>query len=168
MNIQTKRLLLRQFKGADLKPYHAITSDQETMRFLGGVYDAETNFRHMAFLAGHWALRGYGYYAVELKETGEFIGRVGVAYPDGWPDIELGWTISKSHWGKGYALEAAKASLGAARSLVPQDYVIHLVHPENSASVRVAEKLGAVLDREIEFKGHKILVYKSTFPIADR
>lgn len=162
-NIETERLILRMFTKDDLKAYHKLCSDPETMRFLGGVYNAEKSFRHVAFMIGHWALRGYGLYAVELKETGEFLGRVGFIHVDSYPDLELAWTIARPFWGKGYALEAAKACLKEAKTLLPQDYVIHLIDPENKASIRLAEKLGAKFDYETEVHGVHALVYKSIF-----
>lgn len=160
-SIETDRLILRMFTKDDLADYYKLCSDVETMRFLGGIYDKEKTFRHVAFILGHWALRGYGLYAVELKETGEFLGRVGFIHPDGYPDLELAWTIYRPFWGKGYALEAAKACLKEAKTLLPQNYVIHLIDPENIASVRLAEKVGATFSYETEIHGVHAHVYKT-------
>jgi len=54
---------------------------------------------------GHWTLRGYGTWAVERKSDGAFIGRVGLINPEGWPGLEVGWTLGKPYWGQGYATE---------------------------------------------------------------
>ena len=65
----------------------------------------------MALAMGHWAIRGYGFFSVEHRETGAWVGRIGPWYPEGWPGPEVGWTLSPDHRGRGYATEAARASV---------------------------------------------------------
>ena len=88
ITIQTPRLLLRPFRDSDVEPYAAMCGDPEVMRYLGGrvVLSREDAWRQMAMLVGHWSLRGFGSWAVEERVTGNFVGRVGLHYPDGWPD----------------------------------------------------------------------------------
>ena len=68
----------------------------------------------MAMVAGIWTLHGYGQWAVEVKASGEFIGRAGVWFPEGFPEIEAGWVIGREHWGSGFATEAGREALRQA------------------------------------------------------
>jgi RimJ/RimL family protein N-acetyltransferase len=91
-------------------------ADPEVMRYVGDrrVLNREDAWRQLAMLAGHWQLRGYGMWAVEERATGTFLGRVGLHYPEGWPDREIAWALARPHWGNGYAFEAASAALNHA------------------------------------------------------
>ena len=113
----------------------------------------------MAFLIGHWQLKGFGIWAVELKETGAFAGSVGFAEPDGWPGFELAWTLSRRWWGNGYATEAARAALRHAFAVWRKNRVISLIHPDNHASIRVAERLGETLQGRADLAGREMLRY---------
>ena len=72
----------------DAEPLQRICADADVMRFLRGAVGPEDAWRHMAFMLGHWKLRGYGIYAVEERATGRFLGRVGFLEPAGWPGFE--------------------------------------------------------------------------------
>ena len=109
--IDTERLTLRGWRESDLDAYAAMMADPEVMRFLGGASSRGDAWRGMATLIGHWALRGFGLWAVERKSDGALIGRVGIQYPEGWPSTEVAWTLARPYWGQGYATEAAQASL---------------------------------------------------------
>ncbi|HET6229038.1 MAG TPA: GNAT family N-acetyltransferase [Longimicrobiaceae bacterium] len=159
--LTTERLLLRPFRDGDLDAYAAIVADPEVTRFLGdgkplGRVDA---WRQMAFFVGHWELRGFGIWAVEERATGVLMGRIGLFEPEGWPGFELGYTLGRNFWGRGYASEGARAALAYAREVLGRERVISLIRAENAGSVRVAEGLGAVLQGELEFFGAPALVY---------
>ena len=146
MNLQTERLLLRAFSDADLDAYAAMCADAEVMRYLsvtGALLSREDAWRQMALFAGHWALRGFGMWAVEERESGRFIGRVGLHQPEGWPDRELGWSLAREAWGRGYATEAARAAADYAFRTLRWSHLIHLILPGNDRSIRVAGRLGA-------------------------
>jgi RimJ/RimL family protein N-acetyltransferase len=159
--LESDRLILRGFVQDDLDEYAGIFGDPEVARFIGaGVpVDRELAWRGMATMVGHWRLRGFGMWAVEEKVSGEMIGRAGLLEPEGWPGTEIGWTIARAHWGKGYATEAARRCLRWAFEAKDRDRLISLIRPENMASIRVAEKLGMTLGREIEIMGGRALVY---------
>ena len=140
--IVTERLRLRPLRDADIDAYAAICADDEVMRWVGGTMDRPTAWRHMAAVAGHWLLRGYGRWAVDVRATGELAGHVGLWYPEGWPAIELGWTLARSAWGNGYATEAAVAGLDYAWGEVGLERVVSLIDPANERSQSVARKLG--------------------------
>lgn len=113
----------------------------------------------MAFLLGHWQLGGAGMWAVEHRETREFLGVVGFAAPADWPGFELAWTLVRRWWGNGYATESARAALAYAFNTLEKNHVISLIHPENRASIRVAERIGEKLETRIEHLGREMLRY---------
>lgn len=157
--IETERLRLRDLREDDAAAYVQMCADAEVMRYLGGgPLSAADAWRQLAMFVGHWTLRGYGMWAVETRE-GEFIGRVGLHYPLGWPDRELGWALARAYWGQGYAVEAA----GAARDYAFRDLrwqrLTSFIHPENSRSVRLAERLGGRQLGATDLRGHHVLVY---------
>jgi RimJ/RimL family protein N-acetyltransferase len=161
-SLETDRLLLRPFREEDHAPYAVMCADEEVMRHIGtGVtLSAPDAWRSMAVILGHWALRGYGMFAIEVKATGELAGRVGFLDPPGWPGFELGWLLGRAHWGNGYAYEGAKACLDHAFVALGRERVISLIRPGNTRSVRVAERLGERLAGEVELLGSKALVYE--------
>jgi RimJ/RimL family protein N-acetyltransferase len=160
--------VLRQFRDADFETYLHIISDPEVLRFIGGgvAPTREEAWRHMAMQAGIWVLRGYGQWAIEMKATGELVGRAGVWFPEGWPEIEAGWVIGREHWGSGYATEAGREALRQAFATLGVAHVISLIDPTNVASRRVAEKLGGNIDKTGVFRDHEILFYGYTAPPA--
>jgi RimJ/RimL family protein N-acetyltransferase len=98
-------------------------------------------------------------WAVEERQSGALIGRIGFWQPEGWPGFELGWTLGRPWWQKGFATEGARAALRFAFSMLGREHVISLIHPENRASIRVAERLGERLEGETELFGHPALIY---------
>ncbi len=114
----------------------------------------------MAFFIGHWHMRGYGHWAVEEKATGRMIGRIGFLNPEGWPAFEIGWTLARHAWGRGYAIEGAKAALRYAFEHLDKRHVISLIHPENVRSMRVAERLGEKLEGRTRLLGQwDVIIY---------
>ena len=85
--LRTARLLLRQFEEADLDAIARLYRDARFMRHLGPLVARDDSWRHMAMLLGHWRLRGYGMWAVEHE--GRCVGRIGLHFPEGWPDLEV-------------------------------------------------------------------------------
>ena len=159
--LETERLVLRMFGNDDLAAYHAICSDSEVMEFIGQgkTMTRIEAWRHLATVLGHWQLRGYGSWAVEEKSSGKLIGRVGFINPADWPGLELGWALGRASWGLGYATEAARAALEHGFCVFGFTRVISLIHRENTRSVRLAERLGAVADGTTELLGIRVLVY---------
>ena len=156
--IETERLLLRQWRGDDVAPNTAMLADPGTARFItvdGKPVTNELNgWRNAAIMAGHWVLHGVGMFVVEEKSSGKFVGRVGPWFPPGWPGFEVGWGIAKEFRGKGYALEAARASIDWVFEIFDIDEIVHSIDCENTASQAVARRLGARKDREFDLFGH--------------
>ncbi len=140
--LETERLILRGWRVEDFESYAALQSDPEVMRFLGGTAERNDAWRSMAALVGHWTLRGYGRWAVERKSDGAFVGSVGNIDPEGWPGLEVGWTLAKPYWGKGYATEAANAAIRFGFLTQKADRLISCIDSDNVASQEVAKRLG--------------------------
>ena len=166
IELATPRLRLRHFRESDLDAYAEMSADPEVMRYIGtGVTLSRPDaWRSMAGMLGHWKLRGYGMWALELKSNGQFLGRAGFLDPPGWPGFELGWLLGRPHWGNGYAVEAASAALRYALDELRRDRVISLIRHGNARSIRVAEALGERLAGETDLLGSKVLVYEIKRP----
>ena len=162
VTLETERLRLRAFRHEDLDAYAAICADPEVMRYLGTGVTLNRNdtWRAMAGILGHWKLLGYGMFAMEVRETGELIGRTGYLNPPGWPGFELGWVLGRPWWGKGYAVEAAIKCRDYAFDTMGRDRLISLIRPDNHRSIKVAEKIGEALAGEVELLGSKALIYE--------
>jgi len=170
MRIETERLILRPIDPErDFDAWARSMADPVAVRYIGGkVLDRAQAWRHMAAIIGHWHIRGYGFFSVESKETGEWVGRVGPWYPEGWPEPEVGWTILREHWGKGYATEAGRASIRYAFDELGWRKVIHVILTGNERSIAVAERLGShFLRAEPKLPGvtdEEVLVYGQHAP----
>jgi RimJ/RimL family protein N-acetyltransferase len=162
VTLETPRLLLRKLRQSDWDPFTAMYADPDVMRYIGtGVtLNREDTWRSIAGMLGHWQLRGFGMWAIEVKETGELAGRAGFIDPPGWPGFELGWLLGKPYWGRGYASEAARAALRHGFEVLGRERIISLIRPDNAPSIRVAERLGETLAGETQLLGGKSLVYE--------
>jgi RimJ/RimL family protein N-acetyltransferase len=161
VRLETGRLTLRWFREEDLADLCRMTADAEVMRFLGDgqPQDEMNTWRQMATYMGHWYYRGYGIWAVEEKSGGRIVGRIGFMNPVGWPGFELGWTLARDCWGKGYATEGARRALEHAFTEMNREHVISLIAPENIASIKVAERLGEKVEGETHIMGRDVLIY---------
>ncbi len=101
----------------------------------------------MATMAGSWALLGFGMFSLIEKRSGAWIGRAGPWRPGGtdgnWPGTEIGWCVIRSHWGRGYAREAAAATMDWVIDALGWTDIIHVIDPENTNSQKVAMALGS-------------------------
>lgn len=146
--IETERLILRGWRESDLDGYFELLSDEEAMTFLGGVRTRHDAWRSIAGAIGHWALKGFGLFCVEEKQSQSCIGFCGPLCPEGWPDNEIGYGLQRSAQGKGYGTEAANAALTYAYRDLGWTTAISLIDPANSASQNIAKKLGAHKEQE--------------------
>jgi ribosomal-protein-alanine N-acetyltransferase len=167
--IETERLRMLAFGERHFEAYASMLADPSSTRFVGDgePLDRMNAWRSMAMLLGHWQLRGFGMWAIERKDTGRFIGRVGLHRPVGWPDLELGWMLAAEQRGHGYATEGARAALEFAFAEVGAQRVVSLIRTDNTASERVARRLGGRQATTIDFLGGATLVYVYHPPEAD-
>ena len=141
--LETDRLILREWRQADLDAFAAFYADPQVMRYLTGEPVTRNDaWRSMAVSAGHWVLRGYGLWVVERKSDAAVLGRVGLINPEGWPGLEVGWTLGRPYWGQGYATEAARVAVNYAFLTQNVDRLISLIDTGNKASQAVALRLG--------------------------
>ncbi|MBK5934722.1 RimJ/RimL family protein N-acetyltransferase [Rhodovulum imhoffii] len=117
--------------------------------FVGGPKDPEGAWRQLATEIGHWTLRGYGRWMVDLADTAQTCGIVGLWNPEGWPEPEIGWDLFDGFEGHGYATEAALATRDYAYGTLGWSTVISLVNPQNTASARVCARMGAVREGQV-------------------
>ncbi len=143
LHLETIRLYLRPPRAEDFEPWAALVADTAATEFLGGPQPRATAWRGFMAMAGAWSLQGFAMFSVVEKSTGRWVGRVGPWHPDGWPGTEVGWSIVHDCWGRGYATEAAAATVEWAFDALGWDDVIHVIDPRNAASQAVARKLGA-------------------------
>lgn len=134
--LETGRLFLRPPTLEDFPRWADFMSDPETTRFIGGVQSKHEVWRAMASVAGMWAL------LIE-KETGNWMGRIGPLHPYDWPGREVGWSLHRDATGRGYAVEAAAATMDYAFDVLGWSDVIHCIDPDNLGSEKVALRLGS-------------------------
>ncbi len=155
MTLETPRLLLRQWREEDFAPFAALNGDPETMRYFPArLTRAESDdFAERAGLV--IALRGWGLWAVEVKEGPEFVGFVGLNELDFdapfTPAVEVGWRLAREHWGNGYATEAARAALDFGFNQLALEEIVSMTTALNARSRRVMKRLGMVREPADDF-----------------
>ena len=145
---ETTRLILRVPRREDYEPWLAFGADAEVQRHLGDVISAALVWRSICTVTGAWIIDGFSMFSVIEKATGRWIGRMGPWRPEGWPGTEVGWSLVRDAWGKGYATEGATAAIDWAFDHLGWTEVIHCIAPENTASQAVARRLGSAYLRE--------------------
>jgi RimJ/RimL family protein N-acetyltransferase len=176
--IETGRLVLRGWHRADLGPYQRMLDDPAVMRFMGAgakyrvkrvvarlvsrVSTLEAA-RDLVRRAERWREQGWGDWALELKHTGELIGRAGFERLPDWTadetDVELGWLLAQSAWGQGLATEAAHAALQFGFANPRFTRLVSTAFPEHQRSIRVMERLGFSYQGRTRWRGHEMVWY---------
>jgi [ribosomal protein S5]-alanine N-acetyltransferase len=165
MQLLTARLILRPVEGRDLGPLRAIWSDSAVMTHMGrGTRDAAESLKRVRELIEHQRRHGFGKWAAIERAGGKLIGYCGIELYEGGPDVELGFALARSAWGRGYATEAASAWLEHAFTVLGFTRVLALVQPANAASIRVLEKLGMRHAGTILLIGGDWLLYEARPP----
>lgn len=145
--LETDRLILRP---PALTDFDALADFYASPRaeFVGGPQSRELSWRSLALEAGHWVLRGFGRWILIEKSSQTAVGLVGLWYPEGFPERELGWDLFDGATGKGYATEAAHAARHYAYATLGWTTLTSLIAVDNHSSRRVAERLGATYDSD--------------------
>lgn len=166
--IVTERLLLRAWRDEDLEAFAALNADPVVMEYLPGLLSRDESDAMAGRIRDHFAAHGFGLWAVEVKapDAASFIGFVGLWRPT-WtahftPCVELGWRMARAYWGRGYATEAAQASMRFGFDQLGLDEVVALTVPDNLRSRAVMERLGMLRDPADDFdhpripEGHRL------------
>ena len=157
--IETERLTLREPRITDLDDFATFFADERT-RFVGGPADRVHTWQAILKMSGQWQIRGYGVWVAARRTTGEPVGFAGIVHHIDWPEPELGYSIFADWEGRGYAFEAALAARAAAAEHFGFTAPISLIDPENTRSIRLAERLGATFESETELRGSTARVYR--------
>ena len=168
--LETARLRLRAYRLGDFEPILAMMSDGDTMRHISGAQPREDAWRRTLAGPGCWALLGYGYWVVERREDGAFLGQAGLAdfkramepSIEGVP--ELGYVFAAHAHGQGYASEAVAAIVDWADRLLAARQIVAIISAGNSASIRVAERTGFTRSETATYKGEPILLFRRNAP----
>ena len=161
--LETDRLILRAFRQEDFEPMAVFFADPVSA-FYGGPCNREEAWRKFAVYSGHWALRGYGPWALEEKATGQYVGLSGLWYPEGWIEPEITWALVPGQHGKGYATEAALRALQAGYESFGWTTAVSVVSVNNKASQAVALRMGATLEREVSYRHGAAYLYRHRVP----
>jgi ribosomal-protein-alanine N-acetyltransferase len=159
--IETPRLHLRRMTLDDVPALLSVFGDPEVMRFYPAPFDEARMQRWVAWNQNHYTEHGHGLWTVILRATGECIGDCGLVpqQVEGVPEIEIGYHLRRDLWGQGLATEAALGCLNHGLTTFGYRRFVSLIHPQNTASRRVAEKVGMTLEREVEWKNKPTCVY---------
>ena len=149
--IETERLTLRLWKEKDFDLFAKYYSDEKNAKYVGGRKTIDEAWRHFALQIGHWELKGFGYWAVDEKESDCFVGCVGLWQSAGWPELELGYWLLNEYQGKGYAREASIASREFAQNILGAKSLVSYIDPTNMPSIKLAESLGAKYEETIKY-----------------
>jgi RimJ/RimL family protein N-acetyltransferase len=163
--LETGRLRLRAHRLEDFVHCAAMWADPEVNRYIGGTpHTEEESWARLLRYTGHWSLLGFGYWLVEEISSGSFIGEVGFAdYKRELPALrglpEIGWAFSTHARGKGYATEAVRVALTWGDAHFPSPRTACIIHPENLASIRVAEKCAYHEFHRTTYKSHPTIMF---------
>jgi len=153
--LRTARLLLRPWRQEDLPTYAAMNADREVRRWFPGALTRQESDAQAARLQQHIAAHGFGFWAVEATGIAPFIGFVGLQHVNFaarfTPAIETGWRLSREHWGKGYATEAARAALAHGFGPLGLGEIVSFAGVGNTASIRVMQRVGMLHDPAGDF-----------------
>lgn len=166
----TSRLTLRQWHLDDFGPLAAFLSDGEANRYRGQGLAATQDeaWSRLCETVGQWTLRGYGEFAVEETASGRLVGWAGLWHPIGLDEPELAWSLFPEAQGKGLATEAAARVLEWAAHDLRLPALFSFVHPDNTPSRKLAERLGASIEKQTEFRGRPRLVYRHRDLTSDK
>ena len=164
--LRTKRLILRRPKANDWPVYRDFMMSGRASYFSSSG-DLGATWKAFAAELGHWQMYDAGLWAVTRHDNDTIIGQVGPWHPPHWPEKEIGWMmLSTDVEGKGFATEAARASLTHAFDVLGWVTAVSYIDPANARSIRLAEKLGAVLDKTATSPMPNTLVYRHERAVA--
>jgi RimJ/RimL family protein N-acetyltransferase len=153
--LQTRRLVLREYRPEDFEAFAAHLADPEATAFIGAA-DRQTAWRIFGCHAGLWLLHGAGWWTMEARETGQLVGTVGAFFREGLAGIEIGWNTYGGYRGQGFASEAAAEAVRYSLEVRGEPAVRAFIASGNTPSIRVALFLGMRYEAEDELYGKSV------------
>ena len=159
--MQTPRLVLRPLRDDDLDEISSLLGDADALALWGDALDRDGARQWIERNRARYEADGFGRCAVVLRSTGELVGDCGLIRTtvEGVPEVELGWIVRRTHWGRGIATEAARTWRDHAFTQLRLDRIVSMIAEENVASRRVAEKLGMTVERTAVWGEAPMLMY---------
>lgn len=158
--LETDRLVLRRWRDADREPFAALNADPRVMRFFPAVLSRAESDHAVDRIEAHFENHGFGLFAAELRQTGAFIGFIGLWTPDFeapfTPCVEIGWRLAADYWNQGLATEGAKAALRHGFDTLRLGEIVSLTTVANAPSRRVMEKIGMTYSPADDFDHPKL------------
>ena len=160
--LETSRLILRNWKDTDLEPYAQLNLDPSVMEHFPSLMSLDESEQSVGRVIKHFEVNDFGLWAAELKENGKFIGFIGlqrVPFEAAFtPAVEVGWRLAKEFWGQGLAPEGAEAAMKDAFDRIKLDEIVSMTTTTNKKSMRVMEKLGMTRDPLEDFDHPRVPV----------
>ncbi|HKF48281.1 MAG TPA: GNAT family N-acetyltransferase [Terracidiphilus sp.] len=183
VDLHSARLILRLWRASDREPFAQMNADPRVMQHYPSLLTSDQSDALVDRIEAHFARHGFGLWAAELRDTGEFIGYIGLSVPTFTahftstenPAVEIGWRLAAEHWGHGLATEGAQAILVHAFTVLNLDEIVSFTTPGNIASRRVMEKLGMTRNPAEDFdhpnlpESHPLrrhVLYRITRPVC--
>jgi RimJ/RimL family protein N-acetyltransferase len=165
-HLQTDRLILREWRESDREPFARMNADPRVMEFYPATLTRDQSDRMVERIQSEIGERGFGYWALELRESGAFVGYTGIRWVE-WvmhftPAVEVGWRVAPEYWGSGFATEAARAAVRDGFERAGIEEIVAMASARNVRSTRVMEKLGMTHDPRDDFdhpmveSGHRL------------
>ncbi len=159
LEIQTDRLSLRRWRATDTAIFTRLNADPRVMEHYPASLSPVESRLMIGRIQAHFSLHNFGLWAVELRQTGDFIGYIGLNIPTFQlpipshtePAVEIGWRLACEYWGRGLATEGARAVLHHAFTTLNLEEIVSFTVPTNLRSIKVMEKLGMTLDPADDF-----------------
>lgn len=158
--IETKRLILREWRVEDLEPFAQLNADPLVREYFLGILTRQESDALVKLMSDHIHNNGWGFWSASLAETNEFIGMIGLANVDFMahftPAVEIGWRLAHSHWGKGYATEGALACLHYGFKTLKLPEIVAFTASQNQRSMAVMERIGMQRNVDDDFDHPKL------------
>ena len=160
LELESARLVLRQWRDGDLQDFARMCADPQVMRYFPAKLSHLESAALIGRIRGHFAEYGFGLWALQRKDTGEFIGLTGLLNvsfeADFAPAVEIGWRLAREHWGFGYASEAAWTALGCGFERLGLEQIVSFTAVSNQPSQKVMQAIGMHSDPAENFEHPKL------------
>ena len=157
--LETERLIMRPLVESDIDEIFAMRSDEDIMRFIREPQGRNESLDWIKLVSARWDTEKLGFCAVVEKRTGRFLGWCGIWRLKETNELEIGYAIEKTYWGKGFATEAAAKFIEYAFENIKPDKIVAVAEPENLASRRVMEKIGMKFVKTGTFYDRELVQY---------